>query len=209
MNYYSKYSIEDGEFVGLLHGINCAAPAPEPRYAYIEGNFSSETHYVDGLGNPQEYSEQQRAAKAARPNTPARWSNDLMEWVDVTDINASRGVALESVDTMAGQARLRYITSVPGQAETYAKKEQQARAWAAESFAGEAPSFIAAEAQALNVSGQSVALEVIGLAEYWSNIKGPQIEATRRKWKVAIGSAQDVATVDSLVEQARAELDAI
>lgn len=209
IRYYSKYSIESREFVGNTSAINCEVSTSDPGYAYIEGDFQSETHYVDEYGNPQEYSEQQRAAKAARPNTPARWSNDLMEWVDVTDINASRGVALESVDTMAGQARLRYITSVPGQAETYAKKEQQARDWAAESFAGDAPSFIAAEAQALNVSAQSVALEVIGLAEYWSNIKGPQIEATRRKWKVAIGSAQDVATVDSLVEQARAELEAL
>lgn len=208
-SYYTKYSTATKEIIGSFSGVNCVAPDPEQGYGYIEGVFSAQTHYVDEYAIPQEYSEQQRAAKAARPNTPARWSNDLMEWVDVTDINASRSVALESVDTMAGQARLRYITSVPGQAETYAKKEQQARDWAAESFAGDAPSFIAAEAQALNVSAQSVALEVIGLAEYWSNIKGPQIEATRRKWKVAIGSAQDVATVDSLVEQARAELEAL
>lgn len=208
-SHFTKYSTTTKEIVGSFSGVNCVAPDAEQGYAYIEGIFSAQTHYVDDYGNPQEYSEQQRAAKAARPNTPARWSNDLMEWVDVTDINASRGVALESVDTMAGQARLRYITSVPGQAETYAKKEQQARDWAAASFAGDAPSFIAAEAQALNVSAQSVALEVIGLAEYWSNIKGPQIEATRRKWKVAIGSAQDAATVDSLIEQARAELEAL
>lgn len=97
--------------------------------------------------------------------------------------------ALARVDDAAGRTRLKYITSVPGQAETYQRKEQQAREWAAAGFTGDAPSFIAAEAQALNLDPINVATEVIQLADYWANVKGPEIEATRRKWKVAIEEA--------------------
>lgn len=148
-------------------------------------------------------------AMPARPSDVHQFDWATKSWIDPRSLTDLKAQGLILVDDLAGAARLRYITSVPGQAETYAKKEQQARAWAAESFAGEAPSFIAAEAQALNVSAQSVALEVIGLADYWSNIKGPQIEATRRKWKVAIEAASDPSLIQGLVDAARAELDAL
>lgn len=144
-----------------------------------------------------------------RPSREHVLNRALGIWEDGRTLDRVKSLALDQVDSAAGYARLRYITSVPGQAETYAKKEQQARSWAAESFAGEPPSFIAAEAQALNVSAQSVALEVIGLADYWSNIKGPQIEATRRKWKVAIEAASDPSLIQGLVDAARAELDGL
>jgi hypothetical protein len=144
-----------------------------------------------------------------RPSSKHTWSWATKTWEDQRTLQELKANGLAGVDDLAGAARLRYITSVPGQAETYAKKEQQARSWEAESFAGAAPSFIAAEAQALNVSAQSVALEVIGLADYWSNIKGPQIEATRRKWKVAIEAASDPSLIQGLVDAARAELDGL
>ena len=182
---------------------------------YSLGIGSSETHYVLN-GTLIEYSDEEKERIANGRREWHVWSIALKDWVDVRSpellaqhLSEALASAQEQVDVAAGGARLRYITSVPGQAETYAKKEQQARAWAAESFAGEAPSFIAAEAQALNVSAQSVALEVIGLADYWSNIKGPQIEATRRKWKVAIDSASDPSLIQGLVDAARAELDAL
>lgn len=130
-------------------------------------------------------------------------------WIDRRGLAEAVQAGLAQVDSYAGQARLRYITSVPGQAETYAKKEEQARAWASAAFWGEAPSFIAAEAAALGVSAQSVAEEVISLADFWANVKGPQIEATRRKWKVSIESAATVLQVDQMVESAKAELDAL
>ena len=160
-------------------------------------------------GEAIELSSEQEKRFANRPIGAYRWDTESLSWASVLPLDSVISNSLGFVDTLSGQARLRYITSVPGQAETYAKKEQQARSWAAESFAGDAPSFIAAEAQALNVSAQSVALEVIGLADYWSNIKGPQIEATRRKWKVAIESASDPSLIQGLVDAARAELDAL
>lgn len=108
--------------------------------------------------------------------------------------------SLAAIDTAAGTARLKYITSVPGQSETYQRKEEQARAWQAASFAGDAPSFIAAEATALGINAQTLALQIITLADYWGDMKGPQIEAARRKAKVAI---EDAGTDDAAIIAAR------
>lgn len=114
------------------------------------------------------------------------------------EVESARMSALYVVDAEAGRARLRYITSVPGQAETYTRKEQQAREWAAAGFAGPAPSFISAEASALGRAPQAVAEEVIGLADQWANVTGPEIEATRRKWKVRIAAAESVDAINAL-----------
>lgn len=128
------------------------------------------------------------------------------QWRDQRDVEQSRVHALEAVDQAAGSARLRYITSVPGQAETYTRKESQAREWEALSFAGPPPSFIAAEAEALGRPPQSVAEEVISLADQWSNVIGPAIEAARRKWKVAIEGATTVEAIEAARASAIAEL---
>lgn len=114
--------------------------------------------------------------------------------------------ALDAVDFAAGRARLKYITSVPGQAETYQRKEQQARQWHAAAFEGPPPSFIAAEAEALGVHPLEVANEIIAMADFWSEIKGPQIEACRRKWKVAIEQASSAEQVAQLLEQGQAQM---
>lgn len=113
------------------------------------------------------------------------------------------------VDGEAGQARLRYITSVPGQAETYTRKEAQARAWQASGFAGAAPSFIAAEAAALGVPAQQVAEEVIGLADFWEQAKGPEIEAARIAGKAAVRAATSEASILAAADAAVQALEAL
>ena len=157
--------------------------------------------WVDEQGLPRPMPE--------RPTAHHQINWTTRTWEDARSLQLAVNVGLDEIDRCAGQARLRYITSVPGQAETYAKKEEQARAWASAAFWGAAPSFIAAEAAALGVSAQSVAEEVIGLADFWANVKGPQIEATRRKWKVSIEAATTVLQVDQMVESAKAELEAL
>lgn len=148
-------------------------------------------------------------AMPARPSDAHQFDWATKSWIDPRSLADLKAQGLILVDDLAGAARLRYITSVPGQAETYQKKEQQAREWAASSFTGDAPSFIAAEANALGQNPQELAAEVIGLADYWSNVKGPQIEASRRKWKVAIEAAIDPSLIPGLIESARSELGAL
>lgn len=134
---------------------------------------------------------------------------DFQQAEATNQLHAAKAAALGAIDTEAGRARLRYITSVPGQAETYQRKEQQARAWAETGFTGPAPSFIAAEADALGRSARAVAEEVIGLADLWADVTGPAIEACRRKWKVAAESATTLEQIDQIRASAKAELAAL
>lgn len=77
-------------------------------------------------------------------------------------------------------------------------------------FSGQAPGFIAAEAEALNLNPIAVATEVIQLADYWANVKGPEIEATRRKWKVAIEAAgTDASAIAATLNAGLVELGAL
>lgn len=160
-------------------------------------------------GEAIELSSEQEKRFTNRPIGAYRWDTESLSWVSVLPFDSVISNSLGFVDTLSGQARLRYITSVPGQSETYTIKERQAREWTAASYAGEPPSFIAAEAAATNVTPQALCQMVIEMADFWSNIKGPQIEAARRKWKVAIESASDSSLIQGLVDAARAELDAL
>jgi hypothetical protein len=133
-------------------------------------------------------------------------------WADKADavtLGEAQDAAHVAIDACAGSARLRYITSVAGQSETYQMKAAQARAWTDAGCAGNPPSFIAAEAAALGVNAQLLAAEVLASAYFWGEVKGPQIEASRRKWKVLVSLATTSAQAASLAEQARTELDAL
>lgn len=169
------------------------------------------THYVID-SELLEYTEPERARKLL---SGLPWDNRTMAPVADESAKAGRAaaesnLAAAAVDEAAGRTRLKYITSVPGQAETYQRKEQQAREWAATGFTGDAPSFIAAEAQALNLDPTNVATEVIQLADYWANVKGPEIEATRRKWKVAVEAAgTDISAITAARDAGIAALEAL
>jgi hypothetical protein len=154
-------------------------------------------------------------ALPARPTGAHTWSWDALAWTATAGavssfMAQSVAQALLDIDTEAGKARLRYITSVPGQEAVYLLKEHQARTWQAAGFAGEAPSFIAAESNALGVSAVSVAEGIIATANQWVEVKGPQIEAVRRKWKVTItdGPLTELA-ITAAREAALAELSAL
>jgi hypothetical protein len=137
-------------------------------------------------------------AAMALPIGQAQWDGAAWVFPKSETWQEAKTRALQAVDNEAGQTRLKYITSVPGQSETYQRKEQQAREWQAAGFTGNPPPFIGAEAIALEMDAQAIALNIITLSDYWSNIKGPEIEATRRKWKVAIETAgQDVAAINA------------
>lgn len=148
---------------------------------------------------------------ADRPSDDHVWSATHQSWEvppDQEPVVLQKAIhrALDAVDSVAGEVRLRYITSVPGQSETYTRKEAQAREWADSGFTGSAPSFIAAEAQALGVEPQQVAQEVIALADFWSNQKGPAIEAARIAGKAAVRTA---ATLQQLSDLERSAIQAL
>lgn len=149
-----------------------------------------------------------------RPTPEHTWNQQSQVWeADTAALTAflelRRGAAQAQIDDAAGQARLRYITDVPGQQATYQRKEQQARQWVDSGYSGAAPSFIAAEAQALGETPQHIAQQVITLADFWAYSKGPQIEAARIKWKAAVRAAETLEAVQAALDAAMAELEAL
>lgn len=149
-----------------------------------------------------------------QPSPAHEWSGQSLAWV----LNASlmpaalaeaQATAQAQVDAAAGRARLRYITDVPGQQATYTRKEQQARQWVDSGYSGPAPSFIAAEAAALGETPQHIAQQIITLADYWAYVKGPEIEASRIKWKAAVRAAATLEAVQAALDAALAELEAL
>jgi hypothetical protein len=117
--------------------------------------------------------------------------------------------ARDTIDQMAGAARLRYITVVPGQEAVYVVKAQQAAAFAASGFAGTVPSFIAAEATATGLTPQATAERILHLEALWVGMIGPVIEGARVAGKDAVAQAVSVETINSIVESTRATLDAL
>jgi hypothetical protein len=105
----------------------------------------------------------------------------------------------EKIDREAGEFRKLFITEVPGQAMTYLRKEQQARAYMVDPE-GSYP-LLAAEAEALDKTVEDVALSVVGMSDQWALI-GDAIEARRLRAKKEVtagptaAAKQQAAAVD-------------
>lgn len=91
------------------------------------------------------------------------------------------------IDAEAGAFRARFITDVPGQQQTYAEKETEARAWSADP--GGTYPFLAAEAAARSIPVADVAAEIIATADAWRGL-GALIEAARIAGKRAVTAAR-------------------
>lgn len=212
MNQYIVFDQNTGE---VIRAVLCSAAQAEyqissPGEAMIE--FAGD---VDPAGLERLYVfGGQVLQRPVRPTPEHAWNHQLQVWeADATAIASVlvlRQVAAQAqVDDAAGRARLRYITDVPGQQATYTRKEQQARQWVDSGYAGDAPSFIAAEAEALGETPQHIAQQVITLADFWAYSKGPEIEAARIKWKAAVRSATTLEAVQAALDAALAELETL
>lgn len=105
----------------------------------------------------------------------------------------ARWQALRDIDRAAGEARLRYITDVPGQQAVYMVKLQEAAAYVAAYAANPqtamAGPYIAAEAVATGATALAVAEMVVGLGSAWNGVVGPAIEGARLGGKGAVAAA--------------------
>lgn len=207
MSIFTKFRRLTGELVGPLMLPDGDAPEGDEFYGYFEGQLSPFDHWVSQDGLLKQYDPEQKARKLSKPAHHSRWSNSEMSWVPMVNLEHLKSASSDEVDKLAGEARLRYITDTPGQAQTYAKKESQAREWVSSGCVGRAPPFIEAEASALGEDPGALAARVIELSDYWANTKGPQIEASRRKWKVAISRAEGADDVHKILEEALKDLE--
>lgn len=128
----------------------------------------------------------------------------LMKWIEhegmtlnAPDPDAIRAALHRKVDVEAGSIRAQFITDVPGQAQTYEKKEDEAKRW---TTGGDAPQFpfLAAEASVRGVTIDQVQEEVLAQVAMLTPLAA-LIEAHRIAAKIAVTEA---ATVGAMVAAA-------
>lgn len=99
----------------------------------------------------------------------------------------------DAIDVAAGAARLAHITAIPGQEETYRRKEAEARGWRREAPAGSAP-FLEREASLSGLTLADLVAEVLTIADAWEGL-AVEIEACRMSAKRAVMAATDIITM--------------
>jgi hypothetical protein len=110
-------------------------------------------------------------------------------------LEGKKWAASQLLDEEAALTRQRHITVAPGQDTIYAIKLEQGKAFVqarGNNPNAPVPAYVRAEAEALETDDYvAVAQSIIDAAEAWHEVKGPEIEKTRRKWKIAISKATD------------------
>lgn len=119
-----------------------------------------------------------------------------------------KSAAKREVDYCAGLARLRYITDIPGQQGVYLIKAQQAKAFRDAGYKGDVPAFIQAECDSTRRSAAAVADGILQLESAWVGFIGPAIEGARIGAKAAIEAAATEESVQAILQQALATLNA-
>lgn len=110
------------------------------------------------------------------------------------DINLAKKEAAINIDRAAGEARCKFITTVPGQGETYILKAKQAELFKAANYTGTVPGLIQAEVDATGTTAQQATDFILMMQELWLG-KATQIESARRRGKVLVDSSSTVEEV--------------
>lgn len=133
------------------------------------------------------------------------------QWVAPSDYMSRLSAdSAAHIDVLAGQTRLKYITTSPGQEATYTAKLADAKAYIAANYPADATSFvwINTEATATGATPQQVADLIVYTAGLWAQV-GAQIEGARQAAKQAInnaGNAADIYTAEQAFKSAMALL---
>lgn len=122
-------------------------------------------------------------------------------------LEPSRRKALADVDAVAGNARARFITVLPGQDAIYDEKLRQAQHL--HHIGGGPLSFIHAEARATGRQPEEVAAGILFARNRWMSVHATAIESARIGAKHAIRGAISVSLINEIVAAAVRELDGI
>ena len=126
------------------------------------------------------------------PAGPCEWSGEA--WA--INLAPCKRSMIDAVNNRAEAVRNLFLTPGSGQAITYARKEDEARAWTAEADPAAFP-FLSAEATATGATLADTAALVLAQANAWVTI-GAAIEGNRRGLVVAIDAAPDVASLEAI-----------
>jgi len=133
--------------------------------------------------------------------------------LDITpyaDLATAKLSSKDAIDAAAGRARQRYITSVPGQAETYLLKAQEADTYAAAGYPADLTQYpwLTKETQATGMTPRAAADAIIAQRDAWVVI-GSSIELERRKGKLAVDASAAISDAIKARDLAIAALDAL
>lgn len=128
------------------------------------------------------------------------YTNDPMDPFDLqpvpaVDINQVREAAYVTIDNAAGNARVKYITSVPGQEVTYLEKEKEARAWLLDPEGDYI--FLTNESTKTGIPISDLVDLILYTSATWRNLAAV-IEGIRRGGKVAIEHATTVEDITQI-----------
>jgi len=115
----------------------------------------------------------------------------------------------DKIDTAAGEARARYITTVQGQDATYKAKYDDARAYVTAGYPQDVTGFpwVRAESTETGMSPKDTADRIKTIGDTWNNVIGPNIEGARIAGKDTLTSISTVPTIVSHVAAVTAKLN--
>jgi hypothetical protein len=128
------------------------------------------------------------------PSGSVRLSDSEVMARRVGALSDAQIAACNAIDTQAGNTRLKYITNVPGQAETYLQKAQDAAIYKAASYpSANIADYPYVRGYAIALYGatpsaaqyQAAAADILATQAIWI-AKGAQIEQARSTGKVAV-----------------------
>lgn len=140
-----------------------------------------------------------------------KWLGTPRAWVVQIVLAAYKVNRKDALDIVAGVARGRHITNIPGQSEAYIVKSAQAQAYKDAGYTGTVPLYVTAQKDAM-VGGSTntqAADAILAERDNFHTNYGPPIERERVKGKRLIDAAANVAAVDTEYATAKAALDAI
>lgn len=129
-------------------------------------------------------------------------------------VDRARAAALRAIDNQAGVTRIKYITPVAGQAETYLAKANDAQVYKTAGYpAASIANYPLVQAEAVALYGatptaaqfQAAADGILATQSQWI-AKAAQIEQQRRAGKIAVTAAMDVAAINAARDTAIAAL---
>lgn len=127
-------------------------------------------------------------------------------------LGLTKHYAKKDIDSLAGQARLRYTTDVPGQQAVYLIKLEQARQYK-EAFdldpTTNVPSYILMESQVMGITPIALANQIISIGNSWNDVVGPSIESIRISTKAQVDSQTDIEEIANIVESATNAFNAV
>ena len=151
--------------------------------------------------------------RGAKPSIYHSWDWSASGWmVLASDFAKSKASAAVAIDTAAGKARKRYITTSPGQDATYTAKYAEAQKYRDAGYPADLAGYPFISAESAPNSSRSpidTADRIIGLGDAWGSVIGPLIEGTRINGKDALASLSTPEEITTHTAAVIAALDAI